>query len=223
MDTSKMTMPNESEAWHENYHSEVEQKRRRAAMPAKFRKLGIDKLDRNSRILDLCCGAGEALDTLYEMGFRDIQGIDLLVPDDVKQDPRFRAVDGDALDTGLPANSFDLILNIHSMHHFATPENVGRFVAEAERLLKPGGRLAIVDFSNSPQIRLAFWFFRQNVGLVTPYLKYFAKGVQEEWHFLSTYLPQWPKVRKILYDGKLKAESVRRTLFYFHLVLRKPK
>ena len=191
-------------------------------MPAKLRLLGFDRADPDASIVDLCCGCGEALDALHEMGFRRLTGLDLEIPAPLAADARFQVCAGDACHTGLPDASFDWALNIHSMHHFRDADTVAAFLAEAYRILKPGGRLSIIDFPNSPQIRLAFWFFRRNVGLWTPYLRNFGSIIQEEWSFLKSYLPQWPKVRALLHDGPFEVESEVKQLFYFYLTLRKP-
>jgi ubiquinone/menaquinone biosynthesis C-methylase UbiE len=212
----------ESDAWKEAYLAGTQQERRLRAMPAKLARLGIAHACRDARILDLCCGSGETLITLHEMGFRQLSGIDVMVPDDIAADTRFTIKQGSALDTKLPSDHYNWLLNIHAMHHFASAENVDRFLTECYRLLKPGGRLGIIDFANSPQIRLAFWFFRQNIGLVTPYLRYFGQLIQEEWAFLKDYLPQWPEVRRLLYEGRFRVISRSHNIFYFHLVLEKP-
>ena len=51
---------------------------------------------------------------------------------------------GDALKIGYPDSSFDLVTTRRAAHHF---ENVPRFLREARRVLRPGGRLGIVDMS----------------------------------------------------------------------------
>ena len=213
----------ESDAWHAVYGREAERRRRRGAMPRKLALLGVDAAPRPSAVLDLCCGHGEALETLHSLGFRNLHGLDLAVDDALAADSRFHVTAGDATHVDAPDASFDWILNIHAMHHFATAENVRLFLNECHRLLKPGGRLGIVDFPASPQIRLAFWWFRQNVGLWTPYLKTFGHHIQEEWHFLRNYLPQWPTVRRMLLAGPFEVERHRRRLFYFYLTLRKAR
>lgn len=212
----------ETDAWKDSYLASEQREKRLRAMPEKLAKLGLNTADRRAKVLDLCCGSGETLITLHDMGFTDLTGIDLTVPAEVLEDRRFHVQQGDALNTSLSDATYDWVVNIHAMHHFASAENVDRFLSESYRLLKPGGRLGIIDFPNSIQIRFAFWFFRQNVGLITPYLRYFGKLIQEEWSFLQYYLPQWPHVWNLLRNGRFNVVSETRTLFYFYLVLEKP-
>jgi ubiquinone/menaquinone biosynthesis C-methylase UbiE len=159
---------------------------------------------------------------LANMGFTNLTGLDIEIPRELAADPRFVTHVGDARATHLPDSSFDCILNIHAMHHLETADNIELFLDECHRLLKPGGRLGIVDFPNSLQIRLAFWFFRQNIGLWTPYLRMFGRIIQEEWRFLRDYLPQWDRIRNRLYNGKFRIRSRKKSLFYLFLVLEKP-
>jgi ubiquinone/menaquinone biosynthesis C-methylase UbiE len=211
----------ESDAWKDAYLAEPERRRRLQAMPRKLRLLGIEDLPRDSSILDLCCGSGEAMLALASMGFTNLTGLDIEIPASLSADPRFVTHVGDARATGLPDSSFDYILNVHAMHHLETAENIELFLQESYRLLRPGGRLGIVDFPNSLQIRLAFWFFRQNVGLWTPYLRMFGRIIREEWHFLRDYLPQWHRITDLIRQGKLSIRSEKKSLFYFYLVLEK--
>ena len=51
---------------------------------------------------------------------------------------------GDALNLKYPDSSFDILTTRRATHHF---EDVPRFLREAERVLKPEGRLGIVDMS----------------------------------------------------------------------------
>lgn len=213
----------ESLAWHEAYTSDQQSRRRRQALPGKLRGLGVDRAEPDEAILDLCCGHGEALDALWTLGFRRLSGLDITVSETLLSDSRFDVRRGDAKRTPWPDAAFDWILNIHAMHHLGLATDVERFLAECWRLLKPGGRLGIVDFSDSIPIRMAFWWFRQGYLQWTPYLKNFGRMIQEEWPFLKDYLPQFREVRKLLLDGRFVVERHRRGLFYFHLTLRKPE
>jgi len=51
---------------------------------------------------------------------------------------------GDAMKIGYPDSSFDIVTSRRATHHF---EDVPRFLHEAERVLRPGGRLGIADMS----------------------------------------------------------------------------
>src|SRR5215468_2545925 len=51
---------------------------------------------------------------------------------------------GDIYDLALPRDSFDVVL-VHQVLHFL--DDGGRAIAEAARMLRPGGRLLVVDFA----------------------------------------------------------------------------
>jgi SAM-dependent methyltransferase len=217
-----MTAHRESDEWLETFDNETGIERRKNAIDAKLRKLGMDKIPREAAVLDLCCGRCESLEALHRQGFRHLSGIDIFIPEQLIADERFALKIGDACNSGLEAESQDWILVLHALHHMENAATVGRLVSEAWRLLKPGGRLSIIDFANSPQIRTAFWFFRRDVFLITPYLKWYGKLVQEEWPYLKDYLPQFSEVWNLLHDGPFEVETERRELFLFFLTLRKP-
>lgn len=216
-----MTARQETPRWNEVYGADEQLRRRREAMPAKLEALGLSCADRSARILDLACGHGEALDAMSAMGFRDLHGMDLTVPPSLAADTRFRVLQGDAMATGYSDAMFDWVFCLHAMHHLAGAENVDRFLKEAYRILKPGGCLGIIDFPSSVPVRTAFWLFRRRWFLRTPYLKWFGAVIAEEWPFLKDYLPQWPRVRRLLLQGPFKVLSHRRKPIYFYLTLQK--
>ena len=51
---------------------------------------------------------------------------------------------GDAMRIGYPSSSFDLVTTRRATHHF---KDVPKFLREARRVLRPGGRLGVVDMS----------------------------------------------------------------------------
>ena len=51
---------------------------------------------------------------------------------------------GDAMEIGYPDSSFDIVTSRRATHHF---EDVPRFLREVGRVIRPGGRLGIVDMS----------------------------------------------------------------------------
>jgi SAM-dependent methyltransferase len=217
----------ESAEWLSAYADDAQSQRRRRMMPRKLRVLGLGKIiDETASVLDLCCGVGETLDVLYELGFRDLTGVDIHVPPMLVSDGRFKVVEADACKpTYVADSSKDWILVLHALHHLETPERIRELMDSAYRILKPGGRVSFIDFPNSLQIRAAFWFFVNcKALLVTPYLKWFGKITQEEWPFLKEYLPRFNRVWKVIHDDpRFQVEVEHHELFYFFLTLRKPK
>jgi SAM-dependent methyltransferase len=92
-------------------------------------------------VLDICCGTGELSAALAGRGAR-ITGIDF-VPAMVERaaakvaEGSFAAGDAEALD--LPDDIFDAAVCAFGLLHMAEPD---RAIAEAARVLKPGGRYA---------------------------------------------------------------------------------
>lgn len=105
-------------------------------------------------ILDVGTGTGRAAIALAEAGAR-VTGVDLTrAMLDRAAEKRDAAglvyptlICANARDLPFPDNSFDVVVSIRMLHLFPTPE-LGAFLNEMNRVLKPGGTL-LVEF-NSP-------------------------------------------------------------------------
>jgi ubiquinone/menaquinone biosynthesis C-methylase UbiE len=217
-----LTQSVESEEWFRTFHSsEIGAEQRRREAPKKLRKLGIDRASRDVAVAELCCGGGEHLEALYDLGFRNLAGLDMFISPRLLEDKRFTVLRRDACDTQLPDSSEDWVLILHALHHMEDASKVQRLVDEAYRVLKPGGRLAVIDFPNSLQVRLIFWLFRRHLLFFTPYLRHFGELVRQEWPFLKDYLPKFPSVWKALHDPRFTVEVEKQEFFLFYLTMRK--
>lgn len=208
----------ESVSWQSAHYSEPYATVRRNKVPAKLAKLGMLELDRQSAILDTCCGKGDALALLWEAGFRNLQGIDMTPHPEGATHP-FRIHAGSVTALPFDDGSFDHITNLHALHHLRDPETVAAFLAECGRVLRAGGTLRIIDFPASPQIKLLFFLLRHRLMAVTGELRNFADILDEEWSYLSVYLARWPDVRQLLHQGPLKIKEFRQEFFLYYLTL----
>jgi demethylmenaquinone methyltransferase/2-methoxy-6-polyprenyl-1,4-benzoquinol methylase len=111
--------------------------------------------DHDARILDLCCGTGDQLKRLSDAGFGNLTGVDLSL-DMLKVAAKGRNIAKlmvcDVQHTGLPGASF-VIISLAVNEKTAGVQT--RMMAEARRLLAPGGQLILVDFSLDDQARMA--------------------------------------------------------------------
>jgi ubiquinone/menaquinone biosynthesis C-methylase UbiE len=140
----------------------VEMERREAL----FRQHGFDMaagiqfalskiLPLNGRILEVGSGKGRFLTALARKVANPITSVDI---DPAEQrfaiqqtayygvDARIQFEIRDAERLGWPAGRFDAVVTMNAMHHIPDP---WRALAEMVRLLKPGGKLAVCDFSAS--------------------------------------------------------------------------
>lgn len=115
----------------------------------KRRLAGLAAPGRGALALDLCCGTGDIGRLLRERGASAV-GCDFTWEMLEAAPARNRAqafVQGDALSLPFRSGSFDLATIAYGLRNLA---NFEKGVAELGRVLKPGGRLLILDFGRPP-------------------------------------------------------------------------
>lgn len=130
----------------------------------------------HTRILDLCCGTGDLLIELElerrrlhsASGFQGV-GLDFSRPMLVAANRKIAKkglssmlIEADSLCLPHPNNQFDLITIAYGFRNLA---NYQKGVNEIFRVLRPGGRLALLEFSQptNPLIRPLFSFYFHNI------------------------------------------------------------
>ena len=113
-------------------------------------------VDPNSPALDIACDRGYFIRNIVatERWATDMRDVSGALPQDVK----FVQSDGLALAQVLPAEHFGTVFMSNYLEHLATGDQVGEQLHVAAQLLRPGGRMVILQ----PNIRLvgaAYWDF----------------------------------------------------------------
>jgi len=128
--------------------------------PARLRRLAADwlltALPPGARVLDLCCGSGEAAAALLASGAA-VTGLDIApraLELAARRHPGLTLVQGLAEDPPLPSGCFDGIQLSLALHEFPAEER-RQVLRSARRLVTPDGRLALVDLHPAgPALRL---------------------------------------------------------------------
>lgn len=133
-------------------------------------------LGRAPRVLEVGCGTGKWLADLSPAS-PGLFGLDLsmgMLRQARRQQVSLSLSRGQAERLPFPARSFDLVYCVNAIHHFDRP---AAFVSEACRLLRPGGRLAVIGMD--PHGRRESWYvYRYFEGVYETDLRRFPSWAQ---------------------------------------------
>ncbi|MBI3948917.1 MAG: bifunctional demethylmenaquinone methyltransferase/2-methoxy-6-polyprenyl-1,4-benzoquinol methylase UbiE [Acidobacteria bacterium] len=143
--------------------------------------------------LDLCCGTA---DLALELGrYAPVVGLDFCHPMlvlgrekiDARQAPVTLA-EGDALNLPFPDKQFDVVTIAFGLRNL---EAVERGLAELHRMLKPGGKAAILEFSR-PVVPVFSHIFRFYFRHLLPRIGTFVSGVNGPYQYLHDSVQTFP-------------------------------
>jgi SAM-dependent methyltransferase len=121
----------------------------------RHKKLGVDRLPRDSKAVELFCGRGNGLRALSQLGFTHLEGVDL--------SPRLVAMYrgpaqcyvGDCRRLPFSAKSKDLLIVQGGLHHLPElPEDLAQTFEEMHRVLRSEGRLVVVEPWRTPFLQM---------------------------------------------------------------------
>lgn len=166
----------------------------------RFRQLALQGLTilPGTKVLDLCCGSGQATQILVEYS-QNVTGLDaspLSLKRARQNVPQAEYVEAFAEDMPFADNLFDFVHTSVAMHEMEATQ-LRKILNEVCRVLKPGGTFAFVDFHPPtnplfwPPISLFLWLFE----------------TETAWQLLQTNLPElleeigFQEKKQILYAG----------------------
>jgi len=113
---------------------------------SRLKKLGVDRLSREARVVELFCGRGNGLHALERLGFTHLEGVDLSARLVALYRGNAQCYVCDCRKLPFPDQSRDLLIVQGGLHHLPTlPEDLAQTFAEMQRVLRSDGRVVIVE------------------------------------------------------------------------------
>jgi demethylmenaquinone methyltransferase/2-methoxy-6-polyprenyl-1,4-benzoquinol methylase len=148
-----------------------------------------------ARVLDLCCGTGDLLLALERARGAPVLGSDFCHPmlaeaqrKSLRRAAATALLNADALRMPFPDASLDLITVAFGFRNFA---NYRKGLSELRRLLRPGGCLAILEFSQ-PRNRLVAALYGFYSKTVLPKIGALISGDREAYTYLPESVEKFP-------------------------------
>lgn len=148
---------------------------------------------RGERILDIAAGTGTSAAALAASG-ADVVALDFsagMVAEGRRRHPEMTFVQGDAEKLPFGDGEFDAVTISFGLRNVQRPEVA---LAEMHRVLKPGGRVVICEFSRPPS-RLLRAGYQAYLKYVMPFIAGAASSNPEAYRYLFESIEAWPQQR----------------------------
>ena len=142
------------------------------------------------RILDVACGTGTSTAALARRG-ADVVGLDFsagMIAEARRRHPKLEFVEGDAEALPFGDAEFDAVTMSFGLRNVANPHAALR---EMHRVLKPGGRVVVCEFSTPPIpiIRAGYAIYLKRV---LPLIADRTSSNPEAYRYLGESIAEWP-------------------------------
>ena len=161
--------------------------------------------NREARILDVACGTGDLSLTLCENGEAQIVGLDFCRPmlviaasKAIRSGSTVPFIEGDALDLPFIDRSFEAATIAFGLRNLA---NVEAGLKELLRVLKPGGKLVVLEFSK-PKTPVLRSLFKLYFTKVLPLFGGVISGSKSAYEYLPNSVASFPDQGKLAFMMK---------------------
>ena len=165
----------------------------------RWRKKLTEKVDPQSgeKILDIAAGTGTSSMALKLPGV-EVVAADFskgMLAEGKKRYPELEFVFADAMKLPFKNNEFDVVTMSFGLRNV---QDRDKALGEFLRVLKPGGRLVICEFSRVPG--LLGLFYRAYLTLILPPVSRLASKTPDAYSYLSESIVAWPKQAELAKD-----------------------
>ncbi|MBC8028860.1 MAG: bifunctional demethylmenaquinone methyltransferase/2-methoxy-6-polyprenyl-1,4-benzoquinol methylase UbiE [Pyrinomonadaceae bacterium] len=163
-------------------------------------KILYQGLPLESRILDVACGTGDLSLTLSESGEARIVGLDFCRPmldiaaaKSLKRGAKVPFIEGDALALPFQDRSFDSVTIAFGLRNLASVESG---LCELLRVLRPGGRVAVLEFSK-PRYAIFRGLFKVYFTKLLPFVGGLISGSRGAYQYLPDSVSRFPDQKEL--------------------------
>ena len=165
----------------------------------RWRKKLTEKVDPQAgeKILDIAAGTGTSSMALKLPGV-EVVAADFskgMLAEGKKRYPELEFVFADAMKLPFKNNEFDVVTMSFGLRNV---QDRDKALGEFLRVLKPGGRLVICEFSHVPG--LLGVFYRAYLTLILPLVSRLASKTPDAYSYLSESIVAWPKQAELAKD-----------------------
>ncbi len=142
------------------------------------------------RVLDIAAGTGTSSAALAKSG-AEVVAVDFspgMIAEGRKRHPELTFVEGDAQELPFPTDTFDVVTISFGLRNVNNPQ---RALAEMKRVLRPGGRLVVCEFSH-PERALVAGSYRGYLKYVMPAVARLTSSHAKAYTYLMKSIQDWP-------------------------------
>jgi ubiquinone/menaquinone biosynthesis C-methylase UbiE len=208
-----------TERWRESYSRAPKNLMRdsQSTNRARLARLGVDRLPRSSRILDVGTGDGNLCATLQELGFKVLWGLEYQSELLAEHPSRDRVVVASATNIPFPTATMDGVIVMDVLHHLSQMELPYCFT-EIRRVLRTGGTLHICEPADTRTRALLMVLLMSPMSNLTRFSRDKRIMVEQERDTLVPWLESEQEVPARIMQSGFRMEFSRR--YWLHLYAR---
>jgi ubiquinone/menaquinone biosynthesis C-methylase UbiE len=175
----------------------------------RLRKAGVDAWEKHLEVLELFCGRGSGLRAWQAMGFPNLSGLDLSRRLLEEYDGPGRLLHADARAIPIGDSSRDIVSVQGGLHHLENLRDVDQVLSEIYRVLRPKGRLLVVEPWSTPFLTGVHAMCRQSwARRLSVRLDSLARMIRLEEPLYSRWLSASGEIRRLL-EGRFEPVFTR--------------